>query len=304
MMRRFTALAAILLVPALGLFLASSSGCKKGDDKGTGDTKATGDGKKAGDDGAKKGARTALEASHDGVVKGKVVFDGEPPKMDYIEAMKKHDNKKGCLAGADFEQREQKWIVNPKNKGVANVVVSLQPPKGMYFELSEDERTRSDSVVLDQPHCAFVPHVVALFPQYYDGKDYKKTGQKLLVKNSAEFTHNTKITPGGLKNTGRSPTIPPQGKFEVDLNYESAPLQIGCDIHSWMYAIGLLFEHPFFAVTDQNGDFTIKNAPTGVEVRVIAWHEVAKEFYGGKEGEKKTFKKGDNDLGTLKVKAP
>ena len=33
-----------------------------------------------------------------------------------------------------------------------------------------------------------------------------------------------------------------------------------------------VFDHPYFAVTDENGNFEIKNAPAG-KFRIVYWHE-------------------------------
>ena len=56
-------------------------------------------------------------------------------------------------------------------------------------------------MVLDQPCCAFEPHVLVVYPSYFDGKKIDLTGQVLLVKNDAKFNHNTKIMGGRpLKN--------------------------------------------------------------------------------------------------------
>jgi hypothetical protein len=42
-----------------------------------------------------------------------------------------------------------------------------------------------------------------------------------------------------------------------------------------------VFDHPYYAVTDKDGKFEIKNAPTG-DYRIVYWHENG--FRGGAEG--------------------
>src|SRR5262249_4421621 len=50
------------------------------------------------------------------------------------------------------------------------------------------------------------------------------------------------------------------------------PISVQCDIHPWMKAYIRVFNHPYFAVTDEDGKFTIKDAPAG-EWRIVVWQE-------------------------------
>jgi hypothetical protein len=45
-----------------------------------------------------------------------------------------------------------------------------------------------------------------------------------------------------------------------------------CDVHGWMNAYAGVLPHPYFAVTDDSGTFTIKNLPPGT-YKLTAWHE-------------------------------
>lgn len=303
-MRRLSPLGALLLLPVVGLFLASAPGCKKGEDKGGGDTTTAGGttggttaGKTTGDGGGKKD-KVALEGGYDGVIKGRVVFDGKPPEMPVPTALKGHADAKHCLMGSEEEKIQQTWVVNAKNNGVKNVVVWVKPPADKYFKVS-DELRKQQPATLDQPHCAFTPHVLGLFPQYFDGKTYQKTGQVLHVKNSAPITHNTRYEGERRKNPPFSQNMPPKDSQKLDLQVQASPIQFKCDIHPWMTAWVLTFDHPYFAVTDDDGGFEIKNAPTGSEVQLVAWHEARQQFLT----ESRTFKKGENKLEDIKLQA-
>jgi hypothetical protein len=50
------------------------------------------------------------------------------------------------------------------------------------------------------------------------------------------------------------------------------PIRFKCDVHKWMGAYTGVFNHPFFAVTNDQGAFEIKNLPPGNYV-IEAWHE-------------------------------
>jgi hypothetical protein len=49
-------------------------------------------------------------------------------------------------------------------------------------------------------------------------------------------------------------------------------IPIKCDIHGWMRAYVGVFDHPYFAITDINGSFSLPNIPPG-EYVIEAWHE-------------------------------
>ncbi len=244
--------------------------------------------------------RTALEAKAlDGVITGKIVYDGEPPPIKYITKIDDHPDKPGCLKGGPAETSSPIWMVNRDTKALANVVVWLEPPPGKYFAVSEKDKDRGGEViVMDEPHCAFVPHVVSLFPSYFDGAKQVKTGQKFQVKNSAPFLHSIQWN-ATRENDTVNANIPPKGHLEFVLNPEKTCLAIGCGIHNWMHGIVWIFEHPYHAVTGDDGTFTIKNVPTDVELTFVAWHESNINPF---LKQKMTFQKGANAPIELKHK--
>jgi carboxypeptidase family protein len=50
---------------------------------------------------------------------------------------------------------------------------------------------------------------------------------------------------------------------------------VGCDVHPWMRAYVSVLDHPFYAVTNEDGTFEIKGLPAG-EYEVEAYHEKLK----------------------------
>jgi hypothetical protein len=178
------------------------------------------------------------------------------------------------MKGEFSETHKQTWMVDGKTKAVANIVVWVEPPPGKFFQLrGADKKRDGELVVIDQPHCAFVPHVVAVFPSYFDGDKQVHTGQKLQIKNSAPFVHSAQWNPS-RENDQLSKTIAKDGgAIEVVLNQQKMFLAIGCGIHNWMSASVWIFDHPYHAVTRSDGVFQIDYLPTGVELTFKAWHE-------------------------------
>lgn len=302
----------LLVVPALaGVFTLAGCGDSKpttGGGTKQPEKKAEG-GTKQDSGSAASGDKTPVEGTGTGTLKGKVTFDGKPPERKDLAAISENQDKAHCLKG---DTKDQLWIVGG-DQGVANVVVWLKAPEGKYFKVPNEAQARTDKVTMDQPFCAFTPHIVAINPSFYDAasKKQKKTGQVFEVLNSAPVNHNTAWSGNKLFNSGKNEIIPGKKDKVGSMVVEAKPgrdsdagaedlISINCDIHKWMTAKVAVFDHPFYAVTDEKGNFEIKNVPAGAEVTLAYWHESMGDLKSAKK-EPITLKAGDNTK-DLKVK--
>jgi hypothetical protein len=273
-MRRIHVWAMALFTPILGLALVAGLGCGSKPEATEEEAKTESPNKGGGGKGgASKAAKTEVKGDYTGTLKGKVSFKGTKPDLtqinkDILAQMEKTD-KAHCIEGAsEAEKTQQKWRISDDG-GLANVVVWIQPKdKNQFFKVDQSKKTWQDQVVLDQPHCAFVPHVSILFPQFIDPatKKVAKTGQTFLVKNSAQTNHNTKTPDDNATITAGS-----QKEFSVSQIGSAVP--INCTIHPWMNAWVWAFDHPYAALTDKDGNYEIKNVPVGATVKLRAWQE-------------------------------
>src|SRR5262249_56099529 len=184
-----------VVVPVLAVALISA-GCGGGDTKATGTGKPKAEGgkgeKEKGGGTSSTAGSTPLKAEAFAIVKGKAIYDGTPPPPADIPIPDTNKDKEYCLKGP---HNDPSWI-GGAGKGVANVVVWVRAPAGKYFEIPADQQKPAAPVVkIDQPFCAFEPHVAVVFPSYFDGKAQQPTGQKLEIANSAKITHNTNWNP-------------------------------------------------------------------------------------------------------------
>jgi hypothetical protein len=294
-----------------GAFLiAVVAGCSSGKK----DEGGTGDGSKDGGTPPPSATRTPVKSGN-AVVKGKVNFTGDMPDLKQMtaalqEQMKreKPDQLEHCLNMAPEEQKQQQvWNIGDGG-GVKNVVVWLTPARGSFFAVDEDhpgvKAVQEKPVELDQPHCAFVPHVLALFPEYRDENNKPHpTKQEFVVKNSAGIAHNSNFR-GGPKNPPRNEALG-AGKDVKPKPFtpENQPITVSCDIHKWMNGFVWVFDHPYYAITDENGNFEIKNAPAG-KFNIVAWHEGHPgKFITGSGGEEIELKEGETTTKDFQVKA-
>jgi hypothetical protein len=221
-------------------------------------------------------SKSAIKAGT-GTIKGKIVFAGDMPKYDKTRMVLDNKDCNACPIppGKDYWDSDQNWIVG-KDKGVANVVVRLKVPADSYFEPSDVDKKKGDAVI-DQPCCAYEPHVVVVYPSYFDGKEQKSTGQQLLVKNSASFQHNTNIKGNSRLGNDHNPTLAPKDEKKFALK---APddIKVECNVHQWMRARIFVMDHPYAVVTKEDGTFEIPNINVGTKLTVEFWHEAKDVF--------------------------
>jgi hypothetical protein len=156
---------------------------------------------------------------------------------------------------------DDELIVNAENKGVKNAVVFLIPlkPEDKLPEHPSLKVSKVKKVEIDQPHCLFEPRVLAM-----------RADQTLVVKNSSDIGHNFKWA--NKFNEGNQ-SIPAHSSFTMDpLKPSYRKILVECNIHGWMKGSIWVFEHPYFAVTDADGKFQIKNAPAGT-YKIVFFHD-------------------------------
>lgn len=177
-----------------------------------------------------------------------------------------------CLNVGDHKDQlhEQDWKIGPDD-GLGQVLVYLRPPQDSYFAVNPDDprvvKASMNPAIIDQPHCVYVPHVIQLLPSYRDLKGTVVKCQDLVIRNTARIGHNVKFPSGQnypLSSGGDEKTI-------ETLKPEYTPYGISCSIHPWMSASILVLDHPYSAITNDKGEYEIKNAPVG-KLRLIVWH--------------------------------
>jgi hypothetical protein len=247
--------------------------------------------------------RVPVTGAQYGTIIGRVVYDGVPP---VLKPLQRGANEASCHADPpnDKENYDETWLVDATTKGVKNAVIILQPPQGKFFDVPEDQQKPKGDVEIDQPRCAFHPRVFVLFPRVMDKAtgSLKDTGQKLVILNDAPFEHNYNLITNSDENRGSNKMLK-QGQSSIldALQPQAKPVTITCNIHSWMRAYGFILDHPYWAITDKDGNFTINNAPVGVPLQVVGWHEGAGFFSGGEDGTAHTLR--DKEALDFKVKS-
>lgn len=186
-----------------------------------------------------------------GNVTGKISFKGAKPNLP---AVAMSADQKCLKMHAGKSVASEQVVVNTNNTLRWALVYVKKGLEGKKFPLPKDR------VSIDQRGCMYNPHVFGMM-----------AGQSLDIINSDPVIHNIHALPKNSTqfNIGQ----PKQGqKTTKTFDKPEMPVKVKCDVHPWMGAWIGVFDHPFYAISDDKGNFTIKNIPAG-EYEIEAWHE-------------------------------
>jgi plastocyanin len=137
----------------------------------------------------------------------------------------------------------------------------------VYVDVIADKKfdAPKDHVVIDQRKMAFLPHVVAV-----------QQGTTVEFLNSDPVGHNVywPSISGNKKLTHNLGTWPKGEKKPFQFN-DLGVASLLCNVHPEMSGYVVVVPTPYFAVTDKDGNFEIKNVPAG-KYTLKTWSEDGK----------------------------
>ena len=145
---------------------------------------------------------------------------------------------------------------SPRDRATADerrsVVYLESAPRGAF------DQGEPSKAAMDQRNETFVPHVLAV-----------TAGSVVDFPNSDRFYHNVfSLSKAARFDLGRYAA----GRSKQVRFNQPGIVRVFCEIHSHMNAFVLVFGHPFFSTTDNDGRYRINNVPAGT-YNVIAWNE-------------------------------
>lgn len=202
-----------------------------------------------------------VNAATAGSITGKVFFRGEAPVMPVIDMSSNPQCERRHQNSQKAPQRAQVVVVNT-NGTLKNVFVwikgGLAPARWAPPAIAAR---------LDQDGCIYQPHVLGLMK-----------GQQLEIFNSDAVNHN--VHAESVVNPAWNESQPPRAEHKFkQFAAEEILFPVTCSVHPWMRSYVGVSPHPFFAVTGEDGSFTLQGVPPGTYT-VEAVHEK----YGRKEG--------------------
>ena len=166
------------------------------------------------------------------------------------------------------KEKEPEDLLLSSNNGIRNAVVSLQNvPPGAKRDWN------FPAAKMDQKQCSFIPRVVIV-----------PAGGTVEFLNSDRLLHNVRSV--GKENPPFNRAQPHARSISFTFKQPEV-LRVDCDLHSWMRGWVVVAEHPFYAVTNEQGEFTLENVPRGKHTLQV-WQEslgnVTQEVVVGDKG--------------------
>lgn len=182
-------------------------------------------------------------------VTGRITFQGAPPAPEPIDM----SEEPSCAEQYTETPTKEVAVIGPDG-GLAHVFVYVK--EGLA---PRNWGTPGEGVVIDQQGCHYVPHVLAI-----------QARQPLIIRNSDGILHNINTRP--TRNQGFNISQPVKMDTRREFTSPEVMIPVKCDVHGWMEAFIGVQDHPYMAVTGENGSFTLANLPPG-EYVIEAWHQ-------------------------------
>jgi hypothetical protein len=206
---------------------------------------ACGNGERAPD--AARVVEMPFDVATAGDVRGMIMFEGTAPAPEPIDMA----SEPACAER--WDEPPNRELVKVRNGHLAEAFVYVKEGlEGMTFP------TPQEPTLIDQYGCRYIPHVSGVM-----------TNQTLTFRNSDGLLHNVNATPSVNRPFNFSQPV------NMDTNRTLAQpevmVPVRCDVHGWMLSYVGVVGHPYHAVTDENGGFSLSGLPPG-EYVIEAWH--------------------------------
>lgn len=192
-----------------------------------------------------------------GSITGHVRFEGARPAMPVIDM----SSNPLCERAHHTPQKAETVVVNT-NGTLRNVFIWIKDglPPARWTPPAEPAK-------LDQNGCIYSPHVLGIMQ-----------GQQLEILNSDPVNHN--VHAESQINPAWNESEPPRAENKMkEFDAAEVMFPMTCSVHPWMRSYVAVSPHPFFAVTGDDGSFTLKGVPPGTYTI-----EAVHEKYGRKQG--------------------
>jgi len=147
------------------------------------------------------------------------------------------------------------WVMGHEGR-LANVFVYVKSDVLNAYAFEQP----TSPVMLEHKGCRYVPHLLGI-----------QVGQPLMILNSDPTIHHTHSTTRDNKEWNQSQPVA-SAAIRAVFDLPEAFIPFKDNLHPWEKAYVGVFAHPFFAISDDFGNYRIVGLPPG-QYTVVAWHE-------------------------------
>jgi plastocyanin len=194
-------------------------------------------------------AAPAIDPATTGSVAGTITYTGPEPEPVMIDMSEEPT----CAEKHDSQPMRTPILVSDAG-ALRNVFVYIK--EGLP---DRDWGAPGEAAELDQEGCEYMPHVMGV-----------RTGQDIEIVNSDGLLHNINASPEA--NRGFNISQPTNMSSERSFSQPEIMIPVRCDVHGWMEAYIGVVDHPFFAVSSEDGTYRIEGLPAG-DYTIGIWHE-------------------------------
>jgi plastocyanin len=183
-----------------------------------------------------------------GTITGKVTLTGTPAKPQVIDMSQDSE----CVKLNPRQRTTEDTVTGPSNT-LKNVVVFISAGAPATSSPPTAHAT------LNQQDCHYTTRVLAL-----------QVGEEVKITNSDPLTHNIHPMPVTNREWNK---VQLKGSPPLSATFDKPEfIPVKCNLHHWMRAYFAVMGTSYFAVTGEDGSFTLPELPPG-KYTVTAWHE-------------------------------
>ena len=201
--------------------------------------------------GSASAAYQAVTVTNGGTIDGYVTLSGTAPTGATLKVSSNQD-----VCGSSIP--DPTYSVG-RADGLQNVIVYLK-------DITKGKAAPDAAPSLVDDHCMITPRVQGAM-----------VGEQVRISSNDAILHNAHAVHAESNATIYNIALPFQGVSVIKPLPDSPGLiKIKCDAQEWMHAWIMELDHPYYATTDAEGHFIIKDVPPG-SYTLVAWHEAAGE---------------------------
>jgi plastocyanin len=185
----------------------------------------------------------AIQIVANGTISGTIIFNAKVPAATIDTGMDP-----ACADGTRRRLPTEQFVVNEGKLANVFIYVKSGPPGAMI-----GGTVTAQPAVMDQVHCQYVPHVVAI-----------AAGGYVEFRNSDPTMHNVHAAPTDIGNETIDISLGPHGQPKMKQFVKpELMIPVRCNNHPWMNAFINVSPTRFFDISDGLGHFDLRGLPPG-----------------------------------------